>query len=74
LRHEDELVKSELAKMWHYLLRDLGAAGPPATQQAAVTVYLGLRQQRERQLGHTVPRDLGEAVMTRLRGAGLLRQ
>jgi hypothetical protein len=73
LRGQDELVGAELSKMWGYLLRPLGATGPPATQEQAVCVYLGLRRRRELQLGHAVSCDLGNAVMTRLRAAGLLR-
>ncbi len=74
LRGQDELVGAELIKMWDHLLRLLGAAEPPATQQQAVSVYLGLRRGRELQLGHAVSRDLGHAVVARLRAAGLLRE
>lgn len=73
LRGQDEIVKAELAKMWRFLLRPLGAAGPPATQQDAISAYLRLRDRREQQLGgHAVIRDLGNAVVTRLQAAGLL--
>jgi hypothetical protein len=72
LRGQHELVGAELTKMWDHLLRPLGATGPPATQQQAVSVYLELRRGRELQLGHAVCHDLGNAVITRLRAAGLL--
>jgi hypothetical protein len=72
LRGQDELVSAELTKMWEHLLRPLGAARPPATQQQAVGAYLELRRRHELQLGHPLCRDLGNAVITRLRAAGLL--
>jgi hypothetical protein len=55
------------------MLRPLGAPGPPATQEQAVRVYVRLRAKRALTLGHAVCDDLGEAVITRLRAAGLLR-
>jgi hypothetical protein len=73
LRGQDELVTAELTKMWVHLLRPMGAGSPPATQQQAITNYLALRCKRERQLGHAISHDLGNAVTTRLRAAGLLR-
>jgi hypothetical protein len=73
LRGQDELVSGELTKMWVYLLRPLGATGPPATQEQAVSVYLALRAKRELKLGRAVSDDLGKAVMVRLRAARLLR-
>jgi hypothetical protein len=72
LRGQDTLVRAELGKMWRHLLRPLGAAGPPATQQQAIILYLGLRPKREQQLGQAVSPDLGNAVITRLQAAGLL--
>jgi hypothetical protein len=72
LHGQHELVSIELAKMWHHLLRALGATEPPATQQDAISVYLRLRRRSEQQLGHTVTRDLGKAVITRLQATGLL--
>lgn len=71
LRARDDVVTGELAKMWRHLLRPLGAAVPPETQPDAITLYMKLRDQRERQLGCAVARDLGDAVLTRLRSAGL---
>jgi hypothetical protein len=72
LRGQDGLVVAELAKMWQQLLRPLGATKPPATQQDAVATYLRLRHDREQQGGDAVDHDLGAAVITRLRAAGLL--
>jgi hypothetical protein len=80
LRGQDDLVSSELGKMWRHLLHPLGAAcqpasaaWPPATQQDAVILYLELRRGREQQLGRTVARNLGHAVMARLQATGLLQ-
>jgi hypothetical protein len=73
LRGQNELVSAELTKMWRHLLRPIGATRTPATQEEAVSMYLGLRHIREQQLGEPVPRELGNAVVSRLRAAGLLR-
>jgi hypothetical protein len=73
LRGQNELVGAELAKMWHHLLRFLGAPRTPATQEDAVSIYLDLRYIREQHVGEAVPRELGDAVVARLRAAGLLR-
>jgi hypothetical protein len=51
LRARDDVVAAELAKMWCHLLRPLGAAVRPGTQPDAITLYMKLRDQRERQLG-----------------------
>jgi hypothetical protein len=72
LRGLDALVAAELAKMWRYLLRPLGATCPPGTQYQAITSYLRLRRQHEQRLRVTVAPDLGAAVITRLQTAGLL--
>jgi hypothetical protein len=72
LRGLDALAGAELAKMWHYLLRPLGSARPPVSQHQAVTSYLQLRGRQEQRLGFAVPRELGDAVIGRLRGTGLL--
>lgn len=72
LRGQDTLAGAELAKMWHYLLRPLGSARPAAGQPGAVASYLRLRGRQENRLGAAVPRALGDAVIARLRAAGLL--
>jgi hypothetical protein len=74
LRGQNDLVNAELGKMWHHLLRSLGATGPPVTQWAAISVYLRLRDERERQLGCSGSPGLGNAVMERLQAAGLMLQ
>ena len=61
-----------LAKMWRHLLRPLGAIAPPGTQEQAVSAYFALRRGREQQSGDAVPRELGTAVIARLRTAGLV--
>ena len=69
----DELVESMLGGlMFEYLLGPLGVAEPPATIDEAVSAYLAARDVREAGLGVTVGRELQEAVLPRLRAAGLV--
>jgi hypothetical protein len=72
VRGRHALVTAELARMWRHLLRPLGAARPPATLLQAITSYRRLLHQHEQRFCLAVPRDLGEAVITRLQAAGLL--
>lgn len=68
----DELVASMLGGlMFDHLLRPLGVAQPPATIAEAVGGYLAARDAREAELGVRVGRALQEAVLPRLRAAGL---
>ena len=69
----DELVESMLGGlMFEHLLGPLGVAQPPATIDEAVHSYLAARDAREAELGVTVGRELQEAVLPRLRDAGLV--
>ena len=69
----DELVASMLGGlMFEHLLGPIGVAAPPATIDEAVRAYLGARDAREAELGVTVGRELQEAVLPRLRAAGLV--
>lgn len=66
----DELVRSHLGGlMWEHLLRPVGVREPPPDIGAAVERYLEARAGRERELRVAVPRELSEAVRTRLRAA-----
>jgi len=69
----DELVASMLGGiMFEHLLGPLGVERPPATIDRAVRAYLAARDVREAELGVTIGRELQEAVLPRLRAAGLL--
>jgi hypothetical protein len=69
----DELVESMLGGlMFEHLLGPLGVAEPPATIDETVRAYLAARDAREAGLGVTVGRELQEAVLPRLRAAGLV--
>ena len=69
---KEKLVRSHLGGlMWDHLLEPLGVDEPPPTIAAAVDGYLEARGKRERGLGVLVLRDLGDAVLARLREAGL---
>jgi predicted nucleotidyltransferase len=68
-----ELVASMLGGiMFEHLLRPLGVGEPPATIDGAVRGYLAARDAREAELGVTVGRELQEAVLPRLRAAGIV--
>jgi hypothetical protein len=67
-----ELVASMLGGlMFEHLLGPLGVERPPATIDEAVRAYLAARDAREAELGVRVGRALQEAVVPRLRAAGL---
>ena len=69
----DELVASMLGGiLFEHLLGPLGVERPPATIHEAVRAYIAARDAREAQLGVTVARELEEAVLPRLRAAGVI--
>lgn len=64
---KDELVRSELRKMWHHLLDPLGAPAAPADLESAVRKYLELRDGAEKRLSIRISRRLEHEVLPRLR-------
>jgi hypothetical protein len=69
----DELVASMLGGiMFEHLLGPLGVARPPGSVEEAVGGYLEARAAREAELGVHVDRRLQEAVLPRLRAAGVV--
>ena len=72
LAGRDELVRGQLGGlMWEHLLRPVGVPRPPGSIREAVDAYLEARGDRERELGVLVVRDVEDAVVGRLRAAGL---
>jgi predicted nucleotidyltransferase len=59
---KDEVVAAQLQRQFDHLLAPLGQAVVPASLEASVSAYEGLRAAREAELGVTVPRRLGEEV------------
>jgi predicted nucleotidyltransferase len=59
---QDDLVRSELDKMFVHLLRPIGAAEPPRTLDEAVSHYLEARDEQELRLGVHVPRTAEREV------------
>jgi hypothetical protein len=69
----DELVRFSLDRlMYEHLLQPLGVERPPATIAEAVERYRIARDDRERDLGVSVPRAAEEAVVRRLHDVGLV--
>jgi hypothetical protein len=69
----DDLVASMLGgAMFDHLLGPLGVTRPPAAIGDAVRAYLAARDAREGELGVRVGRELQEAVLPRLRAAGVV--
>jgi hypothetical protein len=69
----DDLVRAMLGGLLvEHLLGPLGVGRPPATIDEAVSAYLAARDAREAELGVRVPRALQQAVLPRLRAAGLV--
>jgi predicted nucleotidyltransferase len=62
-----ELIGTELTKMWDHILRPLGVGQPPRTLEEATTQYLAARDQWERRLRLSVPRDLEREILPRIR-------
>ena len=72
LRGHDELVREMLGGlMFEHVLGPLGAARPPRSIGEAVALYREARAAAERELGVDVPREPEQAVLPRLRNAGL---
>jgi hypothetical protein len=69
LKGSQELVDAELEKLQGYLLGPLGVATQPASIDEAVHSYVTARERREREVGRTVPRRIGDEVQKRLRTA-----
>ncbi|MBV9366189.1 MAG: nucleotidyltransferase domain-containing protein [Solirubrobacterales bacterium] len=67
LRHQDELVSDELAKMQWFLLGPLGVERTPADLHDAVALYLKARAVASEQLKTSVPEGLGRQVLAALR-------
>ncbi len=67
LRHQDELVSDELAKMQWFLLGPLGVERTPADLRDAVALYLKARAVSSQRLRASVPEGLGRQVLTALR-------
>ena len=72
LRGTETLVRTELAKMWGYLLKPLGGLAAPTTQPEAIAEYLRLLPRLERRHHIHVAPDLGRAVRATLAANGLL--
>jgi hypothetical protein len=72
LRGTETLVRTELAKMWGYLLKPLGGSAAPATQHEAIAEYLRLRRRLERRHDIHIAPGLGRAVQETLGAVGLL--
>lgn len=72
LRGEEELLRTELGKMFGHLLRPMGANSSPETIAAAVRLYAKLRGEQERRFDVAVPGRIGRDVTRALRAAGVL--
>lgn len=72
LRHQEELVTGELAKMHWFLLGPLGVERTPADLQDAVALYLEARALTSERLKTSVPESLGRQVLAALRQHGLI--
>ena len=69
----DDLVRFTLDRlMYEHLLQPLGVRRPPATIAEAVDAYRGARDNRERELGVSVPRAAEDAVVRRIRSVALV--
>jgi predicted nucleotidyltransferase len=64
---KDELVASELEKLFGHLLAPLGVEAPPSSIAEAVESYLAARDRAERRFGRVVRRDVEQAVAPSLR-------
>ena len=64
---KDELVASELEKLFGHLLAPLGVEVPPSSIAEAVGSYLAARDRAERRFGRVVRRDVEQAVAPSLR-------
>ena len=62
-----DLVTAELDKMTWYLLGPLGVTATPSSLRQAADLYLAARDEHERRFGSTVPRQLGDQVVRRIR-------
>lgn len=62
-RAPEELIGTELAKMWEHILRPLGVEQPPRTITEATISYLVARDRWEQCLRLSVPRDLEQEVL-----------
>jgi hypothetical protein len=65
-RGRGALVSEELRKMHGFLLRPLGADGPPATVDAAIESYLRNRSEAEARLGIRTDRTLQREILRAL--------
>jgi len=72
LRGQRELVGSELAKMFGFLLAPVGVASPPSDLGEAVASYAAARAEAENALGVAVDPILGRQVTKALQLHGLL--
>ena len=63
---KDDLVASELDKLFQHLLAPLGVRQPPASVSAAVAAYRETRAQAERRFGLQMPRDLEHEIASAL--------
>jgi hypothetical protein len=72
LRGTETLVRTELAKMWGYLLKPLGGIAAPTTQHEAIAEYLRLLPRLERRHNIHIAPDLGRAVQATLAANGVL--
>ncbi|HZM83517.1 MAG TPA: hypothetical protein VFC19_47990 [Candidatus Limnocylindrales bacterium] len=72
LRGTDPVVRTELAKMWDYLLKPLGGSTAPTTQREAIIEYLWLRPLLQQRHNIRLAPDLGRAVQATLAAHGLL--
>lgn len=62
-----DVVSSELERMQWFLLGPLGSGVPPSSIDDAVSAYLRLREEAEREFSVEVPKELGAEVMRGLR-------
>jgi hypothetical protein len=72
LRGTETLVRTELAKMWGYLLKPMGGTAAPTTQHEAIAEYLRLLPRLERRHDLHIAPDLGRAVQATLAAHGVL--
>ena len=59
---KNELVVTELQKLFEHILRPLGVSSPPTVDRDAVSLYRSARAEAEATFGSSVPRDLEQAV------------
>ena len=67
----DDLVAEHLPRLFKHLLRPMGLTEAPGDIDAAITAFVGRRDQLEREYGFTVSRALEDEVRGGVRRLGL---